>query len=47
MQVDNDCVEIYFEDLNEEAKRTLLEITGVKSPEEHNWDVFPIAVIPL
>ena len=38
--------EIYFDDLNDEAKKRLLEFLGLKSPREENLDVFPIAVIP-
>ena len=44
-------MEIYFSDLNEEAQERLLEIAGVNSPEEANWnidpnkDTFPITTI--
>ena len=37
-------VEIYFEDLKPEAQKRLLEEFQT-TPEEENWDVFPIAVI--
>lgn len=38
-------IEIYFRDLSEEKQAELLKAYGVKSPEEMNWDVFPVAVI--
>lgn len=37
--------EIYFSDLKEDAQKELLKSTGVKNPEEVNWDVSPITVI--
>ena len=37
-------VEIYFDDLTLEAQMKLLEAFQT-TPEEENWDVFPIAVI--
>ena len=37
-------VEIYFEDLTLEAQMKLLQAFQT-TPEEENWDVFPIAVI--
>ncbi len=38
-------VEIYFDDLKEEAQRALLEAYGISDPKEMNWDVFPIDTI--
>lgn len=38
-------IEIYFNDLTEEAQKQLLEVAGVKTPEEANWDIFPITSI--
>ena len=37
---------IYFDDLNEDAQKRLLEVVGAKSPEDMNWDmrIVPIAV---
>ena len=35
-------VEIFCEDLNEEAQNAILKAHGVKTPEEANWDVFPV-----
>lgn len=37
--------EIYFENLNEETQKALLNAAGIQGPEEANWDVFPIAVV--
>jgi len=37
-------VEIYFDDLTPEAQMKLLQAFQT-TPEEENWDVFPIAVI--
>jgi len=37
--------EIYFSDLNDEAKNRLCEAVGIKDPKEMNWDmdILPIA----
>ena len=40
-------IEIYFYDLNEEKQAELLEAAGLSSPKDANWDVMPIAVVPL
>ena len=34
-----------FSDLKEEIQKVLLEKLGIKTPEEGNLDVFPIAVV--
>jgi hypothetical protein len=39
-------LEIYFSDLNEEAKKELLKFMAIKDEKEENWDVFSLAVIP-
>lgn len=36
--------EIFFNDLNEEAKKRLLEFVGETDPKEMNWD---IDLVPL
>ena len=36
-----------FSDLREEKQKELLEAFGIKSPEEANWDVVPIATITI
>jgi len=47
MVKNRDLIEIYFNDLKEEVQKELLEIYGIKGPEELNADVMPLAVIPL
>jgi|GEM_PF-4578738 len=42
-----DIIEIYFDDLKKEAQIEILEIYGIKGPEELNADVMPLAIIPL
>ncbi len=39
--------EIYFNDLNEEAQKALLELVGVTDPSEMNWDldIVPLAIV--
>lgn len=37
--------ELYFSDLTEDAQQEILKRAGVKSPEDMNWDVFPITTI--
>ena len=36
-------IEIYFDDLKSEVQKEFLEKLGT-TPEDENWDVFPIAV---
>jgi len=36
-------IEIYFNDLNPEAQKELLDKLGT-TPEDENWDVFPLAI---
>lgn len=38
-------MEIYFDNLKEETQKELLDNAGISSPEEANWDVFPVAVV--
>lgn len=35
---------IYFSDLNEAAQKKILEVAGVESPKDMNWD---IDILPL
>ena len=37
-------MEIYFDDLKAEAQQELLDKLGT-TPQDENWDMFPIAVI--
>jgi len=36
---------IYFDDLNEETQKRFLEVQGLSSPEEGNYDITPIAIV--
>jgi len=38
-------LEIYFEDLDGEAKERVLKFLGLEKPEDLNLDVFPLAVL--
>lgn len=38
-------MELYYEDLKEDAQKSVLKARGLETPEEGNLDVFPIAVI--
>ncbi len=38
-------IDIYFHDLKEDVQQDVLEAAGVKTPEEMNWDVFPLTTI--
>lgn len=40
-------IEVFFDDLNEEAQKVFLEAQGIETPEEGNYDTMPIAVIPI
>jgi hypothetical protein len=35
-------IEIYFSDLNAEAQKKVLELYGLKTPQEGNFDVVPL-----
>jgi len=47
MYVSSTEIEIAFDDLTEEAQREFLEAVGLSCPEDGNYDVQPIAVIPI
>lgn len=38
-------VEIYYKNLNKETQEDLLKLFEVKTPEQMNWDIFPLEVI--
>jgi len=40
-------VEIFFEDLSEDAKEFLKRAIGVNNEEKMNWDIFPITTIEI
>lgn len=37
------CLEVYFDDLNSHAQRDVIAVFG----DNNNFDVFPLAVIPI
>ncbi len=47
MKVTKNDIEIYFNDLNKEAQEKFLEAMGIKTSDEGNYEVFPIAVTPV
>jgi len=47
LEEDENNFEIMFSDLIPEAQKKLLRAFHVRSPEDMNWDVVPISVIPL
>ena len=38
-------VPIYYRDLNVATQKALLELYNVKTPEELNWDTFPVTTL--
>lgn len=38
-------VEIYFDDLTHSKQKELLDEFGFDSPEQANWDLFPICTL--
>ena len=38
-------MEIYFRDLNEDTQKAVLDFYGLETPEDGNYDVFPICVL--
>lgn len=40
-------IDIYFRDLKGDVQQEVLEAAGVKTPEEMNWDVFPLTTIEV
>lgn len=40
-------LEIYFRDLVLETQKAVLELYGIKSPEDANWDSFPIFTLEV
>ena len=40
-------LEIYFRDLVPETQAAVLELFGIKSPEDANWDSFPIFTLDV
>lgn len=40
-------IEIYFDDLNEETQKKFLKAMGIETSDEGNYDVIPIAIVPM
>jgi len=40
-----DKVKIYFSDLSEEKQQELLRLYQAETPEDMNWNVFPVTII--
>ncbi len=40
-------LEIYFRDLTPEVQTAVLELYGIKSPEDANWNSFPIFTLEV
>ncbi|KKM92857.1 hypothetical protein LCGC14_1214290 [marine sediment metagenome] len=38
-------MDIYYSDLIPETQQAVLETLGIKTPEEGNWDTFPLFVL--
>lgn len=38
-------MEIYYDDLNENAQARLLVFEGVESPDELNWEISPLCIL--
>lgn len=47
MEIDNNRIEISFWDLKEDIQKEFLKAMGLNSPEDGNYDIFPIAVIEI
>lgn len=47
--MDTVTYEIYFNDLNDRAKKELLDLLGIDDPREMNWDmdILPIATFDI
>jgi len=39
--------DIYFSDLNPDAQQEILALVKAETPEQMNWDIFPIAEVTL
>ena len=40
-----ETLEIYFRDLNPETQKAALELYGIESPDEANWEFCPIFIL--
>jgi len=47
MEVDEEGIKIYFDDLKPEVQKRIMEIYNINDPSDMNWDVFPLFVLPF
>ncbi len=47
MKVDDTGIEIYLSDLNPEAQKQFMDAMNIEYEEDGNYEVFPIAVVPI
>ncbi len=47
MKESENAIEIYFDDLNEEAQKIFLKTMGIETSDEGNYDIVPIAIVPI
>jgi len=47
MKVTEEAIEISFFDLSDDAKKEFLKAVGLESADDGNYDIFPIAVVPV
>ncbi len=40
-------IEIYFDDMNEDAQKKFLKAMGMEKSDEGNYDILPIAIVPI
>jgi len=47
MRVTETEIEILLGDLQEDAQKEFLKAMGIKTSDEGNYEVFPIAIVPI
>lgn len=47
MKVTETEIEIFLDDLQEDVQKEFLKVMGIKTSDEGNYEVFPIAVTPI
>ena len=40
-----ETIELFYDDLSREKQQEILKLLKIRSPDEMNWDVFPVAVV--
>jgi len=40
-----ETIELFYNDLSREKQQEILKLLKIKSPDDMNWDVFPVAVV--